>query len=105
MFFPHKIRSIHSVNKNLSEFADKIDETLKNEIQTALDEAKAVPSTADVETIKAKSSALNNLAMKIGQSVYGKGNQGSSNPTTEESDEDKSKKNAESTDAEFKEKK
>merc|ERR1711871_178069 len=65
---------IHSVEKNLGEHADKLDETTKEEINKAVEEAKALPTEgASLEDIKAKSEALSTASMKIGQAMYGKG--------------------------------
>jgi molecular chaperone DnaK len=64
---------IHSVQKNLDEHGDKLDEETKTEIKKAIDEAKAVESGADLEVLKSKSSALSNASMKIGQAMYKKG--------------------------------
>jgi len=61
---------VHSVSKNLSEHADKIDATLKGEIETAINEAKGLSSEADLEEVKAKVAALSNVSMKIGQAMY-----------------------------------
>ena len=58
------------MTKNLAEHGDKLDDKTKAEVQTALDEAKAVDAAADVETVKAKVSALSSSAMKIGQVMY-----------------------------------
>ena len=51
------------MNKSLSEHGDKIDAAVKAEVETALSEAKAVDSSADLETLKAKVIALNFLNM------------------------------------------
>lgn len=89
---------IHSVEKNLSEHGEKLDATTKSEVQTALDEAKALGKDADLDTIKAKSSTLSSASMKIGQAIYGKkGDAGDAG-----SDE---KAESKAEDAEFKEKK
>merc|ERR1711871_961516 len=58
---------VHSVEKNLSEHGDKLDEETKTEINTAVEEAKAIANDADLETLKAKSEALSSASMKIGQ--------------------------------------
>jgi len=63
---------VHSVEKNLSEHGDKLDEETKTEINTAVEEAKSIASDADLETLKAKSEALSAASMKIGQAMYGK---------------------------------
>ena len=85
---------VHSVTKNLAEHSDKLDDQTKADVQAALDDAKAVSSTADVEALKSKVSALSNASMKIGQAMYGKKDQTASAPADgEKADE-----------AEFKEK-
>merc|ERR1711908_137479 len=59
---------IHSVEKNLSEHADKLDDATKEEINKAVEEAKALPTEgASLEDVKAKSEALSTASMKIGQ--------------------------------------
>merc|ERR1711871_1900861 len=65
---------IHSVEKNLGEHADKLDDATKEEINKAVEEAKALPTEgASLEDIKAKSEALSTASMKIGQAMYRKG--------------------------------
>jgi molecular chaperone DnaK len=66
MFF----RLVHSVSKNLSEHADKIDDALKGEVEAAINEAKGLSSEADLEEVKAKVAALSSVSMKIGQAMY-----------------------------------
>lgn len=93
------IRLIYSVGKNLTEHGDKLDEETKKEVQTAIDEAKALGSEADVETIKNKVSALSQASMKIGQAMYGK--KGDSTNADESSEE----KKTEAKEAEYEDKK
>merc|ERR1712146_342895 len=88
---------IHSVEKNLGEHAEKLDDATKEEINKAVEEAKALPTEgASLEDIKAKSEALSTASMKIGQAMYGKGGDGAS----ENSEDDAPK----ADEAEFKEK-
>jgi molecular chaperone DnaK len=61
---------IHNVGKNLVEHGDKVDATLKTEVQTAIDAAKALGDDADLEAVKAQVEALNQASMKIGQAMY-----------------------------------
>ncbi|MFN3389485.1 MAG: molecular chaperone DnaK [Allosphingosinicella sp.] len=63
---------IHSTERQLAEHGDKIDESLKTEIQAAVDEARQAVEGGDVEQIKAKASALGQVAMKLGQAIYEK---------------------------------
>jgi molecular chaperone DnaK len=61
---------VHATEKQLEEHGDKIDAGLKGEIEAALAEAKTAIEGGDVEAIKAKSQALTDLAMKMGQQIY-----------------------------------
>jgi molecular chaperone DnaK len=63
---------IHSTERQLAEHGDKVDESLKSEIQAAIDEAKSAVEAGDPETMKAKASALAQVAMKLGQAIYEK---------------------------------
>jgi molecular chaperone DnaK len=61
---------VHATEKQLEEHGDKIDASLKSEIEAALAEAKTALEGDDVEAIKAKASALTDAAMKMGQAIY-----------------------------------
>ena len=61
---------IHSTEKNLSDYGDKISEEEKGEIETALTALKDVLKSDDAEEVKAKSDALMQAAMKLGEAVY-----------------------------------
>jgi molecular chaperone DnaK len=63
---------VHATEKQLEEHGDKIDAGLKGEIEAALAEAKTAIEGGDAETIEAKSQALTQLAMKMGQAIYEK---------------------------------
>ena len=65
----------HSVQKNLDEHGDKLDDATKEEVQKALADAKELAEDADAATIKEKVSALSAVSMKIGQAMY-KGGEG-----------------------------
>jgi molecular chaperone DnaK len=81
---------VHSVNKNLTEHGDKIDQETKDGITKAIEEAKAVEKSEDLEKIKAASAALSNAAMKIGQAMYAKGGSAggeNTEPKTEENEQ------------------
>jgi molecular chaperone DnaK len=75
----------HSTERQLAEHGDKIDEALKAEIQTAIDETKQAVESGDVEAMQAKTSALSQVAMKLGQAIYEKeqANAGGSGGDTE----------------------
>ncbi|MGZ3172022.1 MAG: molecular chaperone DnaK, partial [Croceibacterium sp.] len=61
---------VHATEKQLEEHGDKIDAGLKSEIEVALAETKTALEGDDVEAITAKSQALTELAMKMGQAIY-----------------------------------
>ncbi len=61
---------IHTTERQLAEHGDKVDGAIKGEIETALAEAKAAVESGDGDAMKAKSSALAEVAMKLGQAIY-----------------------------------
>jgi len=93
---------VHNVGKNLTEHSDKLDDTLKTEVQHAIDDAKNIAPDATLEQLKAKSSALSNASMKIGQAMYAK--KDGAAPAEGEATE-APKENADAKDAEYEEKK
>jgi molecular chaperone DnaK len=88
---------IHSVGKNITEHADKLDEATKAEVQKALDEAKAIQSSDDVDQLKAKKEALSQASMKIGQAIYAKGKEAGANADGAANAEGADQKDAEYT--------
>ncbi|HEX8667312.1 MAG TPA: molecular chaperone DnaK [Allosphingosinicella sp.] len=71
---------IHSTERQLAEHGDKVEASLKGEIQAAIDEAKQAVEGGDVETIKSKASALAQVAMKLGQAIYEKDQSSAAGP-------------------------
>src|SRR3954464_220278 len=63
---------VHSTERQLAEHGAKIDGSLKDEIQAAIDETKSAIEGGDVEAMKAKAQALAQVAMKLGQAIYEK---------------------------------
>jgi molecular chaperone DnaK len=63
---------IHTTERQLVEHGDKVDATVKAEIQTAIDEAKQAVEGGDPETMNAKAQTLAQAAMKLGQAIYEK---------------------------------
>ena len=63
---------IHSTELQLKEHGDKVDEALKGEIEAAVAEAKTAVEGGDAEAMKAKTDALAQVAMKLGQAIYEK---------------------------------
>jgi len=71
---------VHATEKQLEEHGDKIDAELKGQIEAALAEAKTAIDGGDVEAIQAKSQALTDLAMKMGQQIYEKDQAAAASP-------------------------
>jgi len=63
---------VHSTEQQLKEHGDKIDASLKEEIEAAVAEARTAIEGGDAEAMKAKTEALAQAAMKLGQSIYEK---------------------------------
>jgi molecular chaperone DnaK len=61
---------IHSTEQQLREHGDKVDASVKSEIETALAEAKTAVESKDAEQMTAKTSALAQAAMKLGEAMY-----------------------------------
>jgi molecular chaperone DnaK len=61
---------IHTTERQLAEHGDKVDASLKAEIEAAIAEAKTAVESGDAEAMKDKSTALTNAAMKLGQAIY-----------------------------------
>jgi molecular chaperone DnaK len=61
---------IHSTEKQLAEHGDKVDASVKTEIETALTEAKAAVESGDADQMTEKTQALTQAAMKLGEAMY-----------------------------------
>jgi len=61
---------IHSTEKSLEEHADKVSAEDKEAIENAMGELKAAIETDDADEISAKSQALAEASMKMGQAIY-----------------------------------
>jgi molecular chaperone DnaK len=61
---------IHSTEKQLQEYGDKVASEVKSEIETALTEAKAAVESGDPDQMTEKTNALAQAAMKLGQAMY-----------------------------------
>ena len=87
---------IHSTEKNLEEHGDKIPETDRTEIESAVQALKDVLESEDTDEIKSKSEALMQVAMKLGEAMY-KDSQGDPVPgmddVPDDSNTEKSSKN------------
>jgi molecular chaperone DnaK len=61
---------IHTTEQQLREHGDKVDASVKTEIETALAEAKAAVESGDAEQMTQKTQALAQAAMKLGEAMY-----------------------------------
>ncbi|NWO96113.1 Hsp70 family protein, partial [Escherichia coli] len=61
---------IHTTERQLQENGDKVDASLKAEIEAAVAEAKAAVDGGDADEMQAKSQNLAQVAMKLGQAIY-----------------------------------
>ncbi|MBB4154671.1 molecular chaperone DnaK [Sphingomonas jinjuensis] len=61
---------IHTTERQLADNGDKVDESLKSEIQSAIDAAKQAVESGDADQMNEKSQALAQVAMKLGQAIY-----------------------------------
>jgi molecular chaperone DnaK len=60
----------HSTERTLSESADKIAAADKQAAEAAIAALREVLTSEDVEAIKAKTDALTQVSMKIGEAIY-----------------------------------
>jgi molecular chaperone DnaK len=63
---------IHTTERQLAEHGDKVDDTIKSEIETAIAEAKTAVESGDAAAMSEKGQALAQSAMKLGQAIYEK---------------------------------
>ncbi|MDB5698494.1 MAG: molecular chaperone DnaK, partial [Alphaproteobacteria bacterium] len=71
---------IHTTERQLEEHGDKVDASLKSEIQAAVDEARSAVEGGDTDAITQKAQALAQVAMKLGQAIYEKEQAAASSP-------------------------
>ncbi len=63
---------IHTTERQLVEHGDKVDATLRSEIEAAVAEAKTAVEGGDGAAMSEKAQALAQVAMKLGQAIYEK---------------------------------
>ena len=61
---------VHATEQQLAEHGDKLDADLKSEIEAAIAEAKTAIEGGDADDMTAKTQALTEKAMKMGQVIY-----------------------------------
>ncbi|MBS1183978.1 MAG: dnaK 2, partial [Proteobacteria bacterium] len=66
----HAEALVHSTEKSLADYGDKVSSSDKSIIENAIADLKAVIDSNDAEDIKAKTSALAQAAMKLGEAMY-----------------------------------
>ncbi|MDE0799907.1 MAG: molecular chaperone DnaK [Rhodospirillaceae bacterium] len=93
---------VHSTEKTLSEHGDKVDAEEKTEIEAKMQDVKDVLESEDVDDIKAKSEALMQASMKLGQAMY-EAEQASAGEADGSDAGDASPDDAEVVDADFEE--
>jgi molecular chaperone DnaK len=62
---------IHSTEKSMNELGDKVSAADKSRVEAAVGELKEALKSENVETIKAKTTALTQASMKLGEALYG----------------------------------
>jgi len=96
---------VHSAEKNLKEFGDKVSDQEKNAIENDIKSLKESLESDDIEQIKKGLEALTQSSMKLGEAMYKAqqqdNNQQENDPSQPGSDSDK--KNEKVVDAEFEE--
>ncbi len=66
----HAEALIHSTEKNVAEHGDKVSAEDKAAIETAVADLKTALEAGDVEAIQAKTTALSQASMKLGEEIY-----------------------------------
>ena len=93
---------VHSTEKQLQEHGDKIDASLKGEIEAAVAETKTAIEGGEPEAMKEKATALAQIAMKLGEAIYKEeqASGGASEATAEEAPADENVVDAEFSEVE-----
>jgi molecular chaperone DnaK len=79
---------IHSTEKTMKDAGDKIPESDKSTIQAAIADLKASIEAGDSDDITAKTTALMQLSMKMGEAMYKAGNAGDAPSGAADNDHD-----------------
>ncbi|HJU31857.1 MAG TPA: molecular chaperone DnaK [Hyphomicrobiaceae bacterium] len=62
---------IHATEKSIKDLGDKVPAGDKTAVETAISELREAAKSDDVEAIRAKTNALTQASMKLGEAVYG----------------------------------
>jgi molecular chaperone DnaK len=79
----HADALVHTTEKALAEHGDKVDASEKSAIEAAVAELKSVLESGDAEAIAAKTQALMQASMKLGEAMY-KSQQSEAAPSNDE---------------------
>ena len=71
---------IHTTERQLQEHGDKVDASLKSEIEEAIAAAKTAVESNEPAQMTEKAQALAQVAMKLGQAIYEKEQQSAASP-------------------------
>ncbi|MXP14085.1 molecular chaperone DnaK [Altererythrobacter confluentis] len=94
---------VHATEKQLEEHGDKIDASLKSDVEAAIAETKTALESDDAEAITAKAQALTEVAMKMGQSIYEQEQANAASPGGDDAGAETSAADDDVVDAEFSE--
>ena len=96
---------VHSAEKNLKEFGDKVSDQEKNAIENDIKSLKESLESDDIEQIKKGLEALTQSSMKLGEAMYKAQQQDNNQPENDpgQTGSDSDKKNEKVVDAEFEE--
>merc|ERR1712137_325578 len=61
---------VHSTEKQLAEHGDKVDASIKSDIEAAMADLTKAAESEDLEDIQAKTQALMQASMKLGEAIY-----------------------------------
>jgi molecular chaperone DnaK len=75
---------IHTTERQLADNGDKVDASLKSEIEAAVAETKSAVESGDADRMTEKAQALAQVAMKMGQAIYEKQAQADASPSSED---------------------
>ena len=94
---------VHATEKQLEEHGDKIDASLKSDVETKIAALKTALEGDDVSEIEAKAKDLTEAAMKMGQSIYEAEQANASTGDADAASADTAEKDDDVVDAEFSE--
>ena len=61
---------IHSTEKNIKDYGEKISQDDKNAIESAISDLKAALEGEDIDALKSKTESLTEASMKLGEAIY-----------------------------------